>query len=75
MERTSTHTYATGLIVVGLLAFMASLVWESGFVHGFFQGAAVALMVFGAYLYGTARRSKGTPEEMWRPSDGASADE
>ncbi|WP_201467179.1 hypothetical protein [Janibacter melonis] len=62
-------------IAFGALTFVGSLVVDSGFVHGAFQGATVALMVGGAYLLG--RRlwsSDADPDEdgMWLPSrDGA----
>ena len=64
-------------ILVGLVTFWLSRLVESGFVHGFFQGATLALMVAGAYLVGAAvwhRRSRGQVEDdrHWLPSrDGA----
>ncbi|GAA4879052.1 hypothetical protein [Serinicoccus chungangensis] len=70
-------TAGTTAIAVGVVTFWLSRVVESGFVHGFFQGATVALMVAGAYLVGAAlwhRRSRGQTEDdrHWLPSrDGA----
>lgn len=59
-----------GLVLAGLVTFMLSRVVDSGFVHGMFQGATVALMVLGAYALGRGMRSgRGTGGGLWRPSD------
>ncbi len=59
-------------VLLGLLTFVCSRLVDSGFFHGFFQGATVALMVFGAYLLG--RRywwAREDPDDggMWLPSE------
>ena len=70
-------TAGLSAIAVGFVTFWLSRVVDSGFVHGFFQGATLALMVAGAYLVGAAvwhRRSRGQVEDdrHWLPSrDGA----
>lgn len=64
-------------ILVGFATFALSRVFESGFVHGLFQGATAALMVLGAFLIGSARwwragRHDSDPGAHWLPSrDGA----
>lgn len=64
-------------IVLGFATAWLSRLIDSGFFHGFFQGATLALMVAGAYLVGAAmwhRRSRGQTEDdqHWLPSrDGA----
>lgn len=64
-------------IFVGLVTFWLSRLVESGFVHGFFQGSTLALMVAGAYLVGAAMWRRGGRAEIpddrhWLPSrDGA----
>lgn len=66
-------------IVIGFATFWLSRVFDSGFVHGFFQGATVALMIVGAYLVGAGmwqHRSRGQVEDdqHWLPSrDGAAS--
>jgi|GEM_PF-1093864 len=66
-------------IVLGFVTFWLSRVVDSGFVHGFFQGATLALMISGAYLFGAAlwhRRSRGQTEDdqHWLPSRDGAAD-
>ncbi|MFK5584872.1 MULTISPECIES: hypothetical protein [unclassified Serinicoccus] len=64
-------------VAIGFVTLWLSRVIDSGFVHGFFQGATLALMVAGAYLIGASmwhRRSRGQVEDdqHWLPSrDGA----
>lgn len=66
-------------VVIGFVTLWLSRVFESGFVHGFFQGATLALMVAGAYLIGASmwhRRSRGQVEDdqHWLPSRDGAAD-
>ncbi|MCD4527127.1 hypothetical protein [Nocardioides sp. cx-173] len=59
------------LVLLGLLAWLLSQ-GRDGFDKGLFQGACVALMIFGAYLLGSATFRRGTEEELgsdgWLPS-------
>ncbi|WP_299519531.1 hypothetical protein [uncultured Serinicoccus sp.] len=70
-------TAGLAAIAIGFVTYALSRAVDSGFVHGFFQGATLALMVAGAYLVGAAmwhRRSRGQGEDdrHWLPSrDGA----
>ncbi len=62
-------------IALGCIAVLLSL-GRDGFDKGLFQGATVALMVLGAYLLGTAIRSRSTSSradgsgthDLWLPS-------
>lgn len=63
--------YGLTLITLGALTFGGSVVVDSGFVHGAFQGATVVLMVAGAYLVGRRLWSSGAgpdDDDMWLPS-------
>jgi hypothetical protein len=51
-------------MVFGLLSFALSTVFEHGFVHGFFQGATIALMLIGAYLLGAGLWPRRKEEEL-----------
>lgn len=63
-------SYGLILIVLGIGAGALSRVWDSGFVHGLFQGAALALVLFGVYFAVQAWRRPDTKDGMWRPSQG-----
>jgi len=58
-------------VVLGLATLVASFAISSGFFHGVFIGATIALMAFGAYLFGRAQRGGAatTDDTLWRPSD------
>ncbi len=64
---TSRTTPAAGLLLVtlGLGTFVLSLLFDGGFLKGFFQGATVALMVLGAWAIAKERRIRGG---SWLPS-------
>lgn len=59
-----------GLIVLGMASFLAHFAFDS-FVKGMFLGAALALLVLGAYLVGQARwptRDEQGEPRQWLPS-------
>ncbi|MEP1125145.1 MAG: hypothetical protein ABJH68_14770 [Ilumatobacter sp.] len=69
------RTTGWGIFLAGLVTFLLSTVFTSGFVHGLFQGMTVALMLGAAYLFGAHWRH-GRPgggdvessEALWLPS-------
>lgn len=65
------RTTGVSLIAVGIGMFMLSLLIESGFFHGLFQGMTMALLAFGVYLIARSRRAPrtaGGKDELWLPS-------
>lgn len=58
-------------VLIGFATFALSK-GRDGFDKGLFQGATIALMVFGAYLLGSATFRKSTDKELgdsaWLPS-------
>ena len=57
------------LILVGALCFYISGRCDSGFGHGFFLGACIALVLIGALLVGsTALRGPRVDNGHWLPS-------
>jgi hypothetical protein len=62
------------LILLGLVCFVAGLLFDGGFIRGLFNGATIALMVLGAYVigantWGNRRAAKGGEDSgPWLPS-------
>lgn len=61
-------------ILLGFVTYILSNAFDSGFIHGLFQGATIALMVMGAYVLGAGTWfSRKNDEELrygghWLPS-------
>lgn len=69
------RTTGMGVFLAGLVTFLLSTLITDGFVHGFFQGMTIALMVGAAYLFGAQWRrdrhengAQQNPEALWLPS-------
>ena len=61
--------YSAVIIALGIGSAFLSRVWDVSFVRGFFQGAAVALIIMGIYLLVRTVMGRGDAEAgMWRPS-------
>lgn len=62
------------VILLGFVCYALSEVFDSGFVHGLFQGATIALMILGAFLLGAglwhSRQDQQSLDEgaHWLPS-------
>lgn len=75
-----TYRRTAGLVCVllGFVTMLLSTLWDGGFMHGFFQGATIALMVLGAFFIGSALwwRPKDAVDEgeSWLPSRDGAAD-
>ena len=65
--RSSSPTAGIAPILVGLLLGVVGR-QPDGWLGGLLQGAAVALIVLGAYLVGAARRARGRDGDGWLPS-------
>ena len=62
------------LVLAGLVTFVLGTIVDSGFFHGMFQGATVALMVAAAAVFGAQWSRRGSADTddgsdaMWLPS-------
>lgn len=55
-------------LVLGFASFWVSRMIDGGFWHGFFQGAAIALLLVSAYLFGRSMWARDKEDREWLPS-------